>query len=563
MISKAKGFAILFLFYISGAVAQVQLPIDRELSQERQERLLQEQQRRLEELQALPRRELSAPSVRADDSAGCLQVDSIELKGAHSLSVRRRAQLLEPFFGQCLTSSDLNRLLSDITNAYLKRGYVTTRAYLPPQDLQDGVLKIQVIEGRLESIDGGDLSSALETSMSSPAKVGKRLNLRELEQLIDQLSRLPSRQVSLELTPGEEVGGSRVLLQGQKLKPWRVALNRHNDGQRSTGEQQWGLNFVWDSPLGLADQLSLRGSGDTVSDQYKHSATHGLSYSLPYGWWTFNYFYNHSYYRTQTQGQGFSFVLDGVSTTQALSAERVLHRDAVSKTSFSVGINHLRSRNYLDNQRLDVSSQRLTEQQFGINHGRRIGSAFVNFDLGYQRGIGALDAQRAGLPQGWEPVARYNKYTVTASYLQPFQLLGERFSFDSVFSAQRSEDVLFSPQRFSLGGLYSIRGFKEQSVTGDSGYYLRNQLRWTRPVALEWLRQVVQEYSLTAAYDMGAIRGDKYNNEQSGRLASHAFELSARGQHLAASVTAAHTLSRANAIERKERPVYFRIDVFF
>ena len=63
MISKAKGFAILFLFYISGAVAQVQLPIDRELSQER---LLQEQQRRLQELQALPERELSAPSVTAD-----------------------------------------------------------------------------------------------------------------------------------------------------------------------------------------------------------------------------------------------------------------------------------------------------------------------------------------------------------------------------------------------------------------------------------------------------------------------------------------------------------------
>ena len=62
---------------------------------------------------------------------------------------------------------------------------------------------------------------------------------------------------------------------------------------------------------------------------------------------------------------------------------------------------------------------------------------------------------------------------------------------------------------------------------------------------------------------MGAIRGDKYNDEQSGRLASHAFELSARGQHLAASVTAAHTLSRPDAIERKERPIYFRIDVFF
>ena len=563
MFAKAYGCALVFLCCVESALAQYQLPTDRELARERQERLLQEQQRRLDELQSLPGRELSAPSLPADDGSACLQVDRIELNGAGVLSLRQRTQLLQPFIAQCLNANDLNRLLSDITHAYLKRGYVTTRAYLPPQDLQDGVLQIQVIEGRLESIDGGDLSSTLETSMSSPAAVGERLNLRELEQLIDQLSRLPSRQVSMELAPGDEVGGSHVVLQGQRLKPWRVALNRHNDGQRSTGEQQRGLNFVWDSPLGLADQLSLRGSGDTVSDQYKHSASHGLSYSLPYGWWTFNYFYNHSYYRTQTQAQGFSFVLDGVSTTHALSAERVLHRDALSKTAFSVGLNHLRSRNYLDNQRLDVSSQRLTEQQVSFNHGRRIGSAFVNFDLGYQRGIGGLDAQRAGRPQGWQPVARYNKYTLTASYLHPFQLFGERFSFDSVFSAQRSEDVLFSPQRFSLGGLYSIRGFKEQSVTGDSGYYLRNQLRWTRAVAWDWLRPLLQEYSLSAAYDIGAIRGDTYNHEQSGRLASHAFELSARGQHLAVSVTAAHTLSRPSAIERKERPIYFRFDVFF
>lgn len=563
MFLKAYGCALLFLLYVTGASAQTQLPADRELSRERQERLLQEQQRRLEALQSLPGPDLSAPSVPVDDSSDCLHVNTIELNGAHLLSVRQRAALLQPFIEQCLSASDLNRLLSEITNAYLKHGYVTTRAYLPPQDLQGGVLRIQVIEGRLESIEGGDLSSALELSMSSPATIGERLNLRELEQLIDQLSRLPSRPVSLELIPGQDVGGSHVLLQGQKLKPWRVAFNRHNNGQRSTGEQQWGLDFIWDSPLGLADQLSLRGGGDTLSDRYQHSANHGLSYSLPYGWWTFNYFYNHSYYRSRAKVQGFYFFLDGVSTTQALTAERVLHRDAVSKTAFSLGLSHLRSRNYLDHQRLDVSSQRLTEQQISFNHGRRIGSAFLNVDLGYQRGIGALDAQGVGHPQPGQPVVQHNKYTLTASYLHPFQLLGERFSFDSVLSAQRSEDVLFSPQRFSLGGLYSVRSFKEQSVSGDSGYYLRNQLRWTRPITWSWLRPVVQEYSLMAAYDMGAIRGDTYNHEQSGRLASHAFEFSARGQHLAASITAAHSLSRPLALERKEHPVYFRFDVLF
>jgi hemolysin activation/secretion protein len=92
MLLRAYGCALLFLIYMTGAAAQVQLPADRELSRERQERLLQEQQRRLEDLQSLPGRQLSAPSLPADDSSACLQVDSIELNGADILSLRRRTR---------------------------------------------------------------------------------------------------------------------------------------------------------------------------------------------------------------------------------------------------------------------------------------------------------------------------------------------------------------------------------------------------------------------------------------------------------------------------------------
>ncbi|MGC6801786.1 ShlB/FhaC/HecB family hemolysin secretion/activation protein, partial [Pseudomonas aeruginosa] len=114
--------------------------------------------------------------------------------------------------------------------------------------------------------------------------------------------------------------------------------------------------------------------------------------------------------------------------------------------------------------------------------GRRIGSGFVNLDLGWQQGIGALGAQGRGHPHAGDSHARYDKYSLTLSYLQPFQLWGERFSFDSLATGQRSEDVLFSPQRISLGGNSSVRGFKDQTLTGDSGGYWRNQLRWRRAV---------------------------------------------------------------------------------
>src|SRR5690606_14432769 len=154
------------------------------------------------------------------------------------------------------------------------------------------------------------------------------------------------------------------------------------------------------------------------------------------------------------------------------------------------------------------------------------------------------------------------KYSLTLSYLQPFQLWGESFSFDSLVNGQHSEDVLYSPQRISIGGLSSVRGFKEQSLSGDTGAYWRNQLRWRRPVAWEPLRPFVQEYGLTFAYDVGVIHGERYNAGEHGRLSGNAFELYARGQHLAASVTFARSLERPDALER-ERPVHFRFDLFF
>ena len=538
-------------------------PGDRDLIRERQERVLEDQQKRLQELQQLPG--VKQPALPATPTAdeSCFVINSIQLTGATLIPAVRQRELLKPFEKRCLGSGQLNELLKAITQYYIDAGYVTSRAYLPQQDLADGKLDVLVIEGRLEGLDSSAIASDRELAMSFPGETGEPLNLRELEQLVDQLNRLPSRPAQLELVPGAEVGGSRVQLKGEPTKPWRATLSRHNDGDVSTGEQQWGLGLDWDSPLGLADQLSLRGGLDAVSDEFRHSDNQSLYYSLPYGWWTFSYSYNQSYYRNQTEGSGFVFEMDGESRTHTLRAERLLHRDALSKTSVNAGVSHLRTRNYIDDALIDVSSQRLSESQLGFNHGRRIGSAFVNADIGWQRGIGAFDAQREGDPMPGVPVARYNKYSLTLSYLQPFQLWDESFSFDSLANGQWSEDVLYSPQRISIGGLASVRGFKEQSLSGDSGGYWRNQLRWTRPVTWAPLQPYLQQYGVAFAYDLGVIHGDRYNPELKGRLSGNAFEFSARGQHMAASLTLARSLERPAAIENREHPLYFRVDLFF
>jgi hemolysin activation/secretion protein len=539
-------------------------PGEQDLIRDRQDRLLEEQRRRLEELKDLPGRQ-PAPAVPATSvDALCFTINTIRLKGADSLAVAQRDALIKPFLGQCLGVAQLNGILKVITDHYLEKGWVTTRAYLPQQDLSDGDLEVVVVEGRLESLKADEASGLSRRALAwtFPGREGQLLNLRDVEQLLDQLNRLPSNQAKMELTPGQVVGGSDVLVKNSPQKPWRASLARHNDGQKSTGEQQAGVGFDWDSPLGLADQLILRGGHDVVSDHQNASKNGMLAYSLPWGWWTFNYSYSQSEYRSVAQASGVDFQQTGDSQSHQLRAERVIHRDALSKTSINTGLAYLRTNNYIEDSKLALSSNRLSEAQFGINHGRRVGSAFVNIDLGMQQGIGAFDAQGSGRRGPGEADARYRKYTGTISYLQPFELWDEKLTFTSLATGQRSEDVLFSPQRLSLGGSASVRGYKDQFLAGDSGGYWRNELRLARPVSLEWLRPVFTEYGAAAGYDQGVIRNDRYNGDEHGRLSSNSLEVFARGQHVAASVTFAHSLERPAGLIEREAPVYFRMDFF-
>ncbi|BBP85947.1 hypothetical protein PHLH8_55890 [Pseudomonas sp. Pc102] len=108
-----------------------------------------------------------------------------------------------------------------------------------------------------------------------------------------------------------------------------------------------------------------------------------------------------------------------------------------------------------------------------------------------------------------------------------------------------------------------MRGFKDQSLSGNSGGYWRNQLRWTRPVGWAPLQPFVRQYGLAFAYDLGQIQGDRNNARTHGRLSGNALEFSARGLNLAVSLTFARSLERPGVIERREHPIYARLDLFY
>ncbi|WP_245392393.1 ShlB/FhaC/HecB family hemolysin secretion/activation protein [Salinicola endophyticus] len=520
------------------------------------QRRLEQQRQRLEALERLPAAEETPSALPLTKKAGrCLPIRALDLEGVTLLNTRLRQSLSDDIVGHCATAEDLNELLKAITQTYLDRGYVTSRAYLPQQDLSTGTLRVIVVEGRIEAFASqNDAISDRELNMASPVSAGARLNIRDLEQLIDQLNRLPSHRAKLALQPGEEVGGSIVGVEDTPSRPVRFSLGRNNSGSQGTGEQQWQAGMSWDNPFGLADQLTLQWGRAVTRRHDADSGSRYFQYEVPYGYWTFDYTYSRSQYRTQAEGNGFIFALDGTSEKHAIGLERVLLRDRTSKTGVSVGLSKLSTRNNIDGTRIEVSSQRLSELSLGVNHGRRLGSALINADIGWQHGLTRFGAQQDHGAVDGQPTAQYQKNTLTLSYWQPFSLLGQTLSFESFAHGQWSHDVLYSPQRLTIGGESTVRGFKEQSLSGDSGGYWRNEVTWRHPFDIA--RPLFDTWNLSLAYDVGVIRHGQYNPELHGRMTGYALALGLKGNHLSANIGWAHSLERPDVIARRETPIY-------
>ncbi|WP_238706741.1 ShlB/FhaC/HecB family hemolysin secretion/activation protein [Pseudomonas aeruginosa] len=164
----------------------------------------------------------------------------------------------------------------------------------------------------------------------------------------------------------------------------------------------------------------------------------------------------------------------------------------------SLGLSHQRTNNYVEDTRLEDQSTRITETQLRFNHGGRIGSGFVN-----STSAGSRDRRpwRAGSrpPAGGRSACALRQVQPDPQLPAAFQLWGERFSFDSLATGQRSEDAVVRPTAHQPRRNSSVRGFKDQTLTGDSGGY-----GW-QPVALAAcggmgpLRPWLQEYGVAFA----------------------------------------------------------------
>ncbi|HDX3908406.1 TPA: ShlB/FhaC/HecB family hemolysin secretion/activation protein, partial [Enterobacter asburiae] len=117
-----------------------------------------------------------------------------------------------------------------ISDWYISRGYITSRAFLTEQDLSGGQLNIVVLEGRLEAIRlEGETPRMLK--MAFPGRTGGILNLRDIEQGMEQINRLRAEPVQIEILPGTQAGYSIVNLTGKPEFPLSASVSLDNSGQ--------------------------------------------------------------------------------------------------------------------------------------------------------------------------------------------------------------------------------------------------------------------------------------------------------------------------------------------
>jgi hemolysin activation/secretion protein len=462
----------------SGVLRQIEETQRRE--QERQQRDIDALRQRDEKPSGIDTSKL-APKPTVQGAAGtCRQIDRIAIEGAPHLGKIIRDRLDKEFAGRCLNVGDLEQILGEITRDYMQRGYIAVRAYLPAQDLSTGTLRVLVVEGKVGSIlieDGGKRTVSIGNIF--PGVRGDILDLRDLEQGLEQLNRLSSNNATMEVVPGAEPGVSDVRVTNQATSPYHLLFSLDNQGTESTGRDQAGITGYVDNLLGVDEMLSASHRESVFGDGHgQRSKSDTFNANVPFGYLLASYGTSYSTYESTVDlPSGLDAIASGSTRNHNALLDWVAYRDQDSRLSFSFGITNKDTKSYFADQYLDISSRVLTVFDLDGNLSTAVAGGLLRVSFGYARGSGIFGALEdpSNLPTD-APRAQFEKYKYALSYDYPFNWFELPWSIGSSIVGQDALDSLYGSEQLLIGGIYTVRGFVDNTLSGDDGYYWRNEL---------------------------------------------------------------------------------------
>jgi hemolysin activation/secretion protein len=385
---------------------------------------------------------------------------------------------LQRYETQCLGADAITELARRVNRRILAEGYSTTRVSVPAQDLASQALRFTLIPGVIRAVRFPEHGGALWRS-AFPARPGDLLNLRDLEQGLEQMKRVPSADVEMEIVPGPSAGESDVVIHVKRGKPWRVIVTADDSGARGTGKLQAGLNVALDNVLGLNDMFVAGASKDGERDDASRGTGGAhLSYALPYGYWNLALSASRYHYHQQVAGYNETFMSSGRSRELELKVQRLFQRDRSQKNSLQFRLARRWSAAYIDDTEITVQRRNTTTAELAWLHRHYLGAAQLDLTLASRWGVGWLNGQGDG--PGREPgapVFHYSLQTLDATFVTPFSLAGQSLVHSATLRAQTTNSALYVMDQFSIGSRTTVRGFDgETMLAAERGFFVRNDI---------------------------------------------------------------------------------------
>ena len=414
MIYRKRLAALSFTALMSLAANAQQIPFTDEAAAARANAIQDQQIQQQREAQ---QREsaIRAPAVRSEipdekrypllpSETPCFRIDAFELdvpqtlpepirkQGASSLPLDPFAfarEWLDHYKGQCIGKDGVNVLTKALQQAILSRGLITTRVLLPEQDLSTGTLKFALIPGVIRELRFADPNTSGTWKTAFPARPGDVLNLRDLEQGLEQMKRVASQDVDMKVDPTSSPGESDVVITVKRAKPWTFVASVDNSGSRATGKWQGNVSLGIDNLLGLNDILSVGANQDLYFDD-KTLGSHGFngSYSIPWGYWTATLYGNTNTYYQQIAGVNQSFVSSGNSQSAGLKLQRVLRRSQSDVLSSYMQLSKRFGASFIEDTEIGLQRRNNTFLELGLTDRHYFGGAQFDATLAYRQGIG-------------------------------------------------------------------------------------------------------------------------------------------------------------------------------
>ncbi|MDX2100038.1 MAG: ShlB/FhaC/HecB family hemolysin secretion/activation protein, partial [Leptolyngbyaceae cyanobacterium bins.59] len=411
------------------------------------------------------------------DSPETITVERFEIVGSTVFSPEDLATVTRPFVGRPISLTELFEARSAVTQLYFDRGYITSGALIPPQRLQGGVVQIQVIEGELEGIqvsgtnrlDSGYIRSRLAVA------VGKPLNREHLLQALQLLQLDPLiATISADLTAGTRPGKSLLLVKVTEGKTFNANLIYDNARSPSVGSDRRRIQLTEANLLGLGDSVSVGYTNTDGSDSLD------MGYTLPISPYNSTLTLNYGSSSARVIERPFN-ILDILSSSRyyEVTLRQPLYRTPAQEFAFGITGSYRESE-----ASFNILGERISFGARAANDGKLRVTALRLFQEWTDRNTEQVLAMRSQFSIGLEtlgstlnpapPDGRFFTWRGQAQYvrlLAPDTLLLLRSDL------QVADRPLVGLEQFGIGGLDSVRGYRQDLLLLDNGFFGSAEVR--------------------------------------------------------------------------------------